>query len=133
MALTISCIFVVDVFQSQDRSVCHGMNATVTCVTVVSGGLLEWVINGQQVFSVTNRQTTSFTQTVNGNEFVFVRGSQLSGVNIYTYTSTASLNTDQLISISCSDGIFQQTLEVGLVGKLLHYFLFKVSLTYTIS
>ena len=105
------------------------MNATVTCVTVISGGLLRWVINGQQVFSVSSGQTTSFTQTVNGNEFVFVRGSQLSGVNIYTYTSTVSLNTNQAISLSCSDGILQRTLGIGLVGKLLHYFYSK-SLTY---
>ena len=99
------------------------MNATVTCVTVVSGGLLRWIINGQQVFSVTNGQTTTFTQTVNGNVFVFVGGSQLSGVNIYT--STASLNTDQLTSVSCSDGVLQPTLNIGLVGKLLHYFYSK--------
>ena len=97
------------------------MNATVTCVTVISNGLLQWFINGQEVFSVNSGQTTSVTQTVNGNEFVFVRGSQLSGVNVYT--STASLNTDQLTSVSCSDGVLQPTLEVGLVGKLLYYFI----------
>ena len=118
--------FVVDIFQSQDRSVCHGMNATVTCVTVISGGLLRWIINGQQVFSVTSGETTSFTQTVNGNVFVFVGGSQLSGVNIYTYTSTVSLNTGQAMSLSCSDGLLPRTFNISLIGKFLHYFLFKI-------
>ena len=99
------------------------MNATVTCVTVISNGLLQWYINGQEVFSVSSEQTTSVTQTVNGHEFVFERGSKLSGENVYTYTSTVSLNTGQAISLSCSDGVLLQTLKIGLVGKLLHYFI----------
>ena len=53
----ITFVPVVDIFQSQDRSICGGMNATVTCVTTTTSGLLRWVINNVPVFTVTSGQT----------------------------------------------------------------------------
>ena len=108
---------VVDVFQSQDRSVCYGMMATVTCVTTTMNGRLQWVIDNAPVFTVTSGRTDNFNETTDGSEFVFVRGILESGV--YVYTSTVSLNTNQTTSIRCLDGSIPQTLDVNLVGKLL--------------
>ena len=38
------------------------MNATVTCVTVISNDFLQWFINGEEVFSVSSEQTTSVSR-----------------------------------------------------------------------
>ena len=128
----ITFVPVVDIFQSQDRSICGGMNATVTCVTTTTSGLLRWVINNVPVFTVTSGQTDSFSQTINGSEFVFVRGVSAFGVVIYT--STVSLDTSQTTSISCSDSIILWTLVVNFVGKSQYSFstsvLFQICLAY---
>ena len=100
------------------------MKAKVTCVTAVAGGTLQWNIDGNIVFTVGSGQTASFSKTVNGSTFVFVRGSQLPGENVYTYTSTVSLDTNKATSISCSDGIVSETLEINFVGNLVHYSIF---------
>ena len=105
----------------------------MTCVTVVADGRLRWSIDGNIVLDVGSGQTTSFNQTVNGSTFVFVRGSQLPGSNVYTYTSTVSLDTSKATSISCSDGIVTETLEIDFLGNLVTLFLFKSFLLYHYS
>ena len=114
---------VVDIFQSQDHSTCYGMKANLTCITAVAGGLLLWSIDGNTVFTVGSGLTASFNQTVNGSTFVFVRGSQLPGSNVYTYTSTVSLDTNKAKSISCSDGILPMTFDVDFIGNLVTLFI----------
>ena len=99
------------------------MKANLTCITVVTGGLLRWSIDGKTGLAVGSGQTASFSQTVNGSTFVFVGGSQLPGENVYTYTSTVSLDTNKARSISCSDGITPKTFEVEFLGNLVHYFI----------
>ena len=99
------------------------MKANLTCVTVVAGGLLRWSIDGKTVLPVGSGQNAGFSQTVNGSTFVFVRGSKLPGLNVYTYTSTVSLDTNEATSISCSDGIVPKTFEVEFLGNLVHYFI----------
>ena len=108
----------VDIFQSQDCSTCYGMKTNLTCVTAVAGGLLRWSIDGNTVFTVGSGQNASFSQTVDGSTFVFVKGTQLPGVDIYTYTSTVLLDTTQATSISCSDGIVPRTFDVDFIGNL---------------
>ena len=115
-ASTNNIFSVVDIFQSQDRSICHGTKATVTCITTTVNGYLRWYINNVQVCTVNSGETDGFNQTINGSEFVFVRGRSAFGV-ANVYTSTVSLNTDQVTSISCLDGFQQQTLNISFVGK----------------
>ena len=117
--LTNNIFSVVDIFQSQDRS-CPGMKASVTCITTTVNGYLQWIINNVPVFIVNSGETASFNQTINGSEFVFVRGVSAFGVNVYT--STVSLNTGQTTSICCSDGFLKQTLDIGFVGKSMQCF-----------
>ena len=98
---------------SLDGSVCSGTIVSFTCTTTSSLGLLRWQTNGVTLFNLNSISNVGDNATMSGSEFVFTDAQTISGARVYT--STVSLNTAQITSIQCSDGLElpSRTVEIG--------------------
>ena len=102
-----------------DVSICGGMKALFSCNTTSNNGYLKWSIDGAALVVFTNETTVGKNFSVNGSVFLFTSASIVSGKNVYTSTSTASLNISQMTYVSCSNATHTKTHTVNLEGKLL--------------
>ena len=100
---------------SLDGSVCSGTNVNFTCTTTSTSGFLQWQTNGDILFDLGSTSNVGDNTIVNGSEFVFTDAQTISGVRVYT--STVSLNTAQITSIQCSDGLQLPSRTVEIESK----------------
>ena len=92
------------------------MNATVECTTTSTNGRLQWKINdGPVVYTIDNADKVNDSTIIDGSVFVFTKRSLSSGATVVK--STASLNTLQVKSVQCSNGLMQESLTIQFQGK----------------
>ena len=93
------------------------MNATVECTATSTNGRLQWKINDGPVvvYTIDNADKVNDSKIIDGSVFFFTKRSLSSGATVVK--STASLNTLQVKSVQCSNGLMQESLTIQFQGK----------------
>ena len=93
------------------------MLAAVVCSTTTTNGFLQWRINnGPVVYTIDSDVPVNEDKTINGSVFVYSDYETVSGATVVT--STASLNTLNVTSVQCSDGVKRLSCIIVPEGKL---------------